>query len=81
MVKLPIQASRWATLGLKQNRYVKIQVLLSLGFLIVTFNHCKELAAKLREQKVEDLRSQVDSVAYNPEAKEQMLKVFGIKNK
>ena len=81
MVKLPIQANRWATLGKRRNFFAKIHIALGIGFIVVTFIHCKELAANLRQQKIEDLRSEVDKIATNETSKEEMLRVFGIKNR
>jgi hypothetical protein len=78
MVKLPIQANRWATIGKKKDKIGKLHMVLSFFFIVVTYNHCKELAKKVTDQKIEDLRAEVSSIATDENSKQEMLKVFGL---
>jgi hypothetical protein len=81
MIKIPANAAKWKNLGYKQERYKKMFLVMGTIFLGVTLDHCLDFAKKMREQKIEELKAEVASVAYSEKEKEEMLKVFGLSDK
>lgn len=81
MIRLPVNVSQWSKIGIKKERYKKMFYSLSLVFIFVTLDHCRDFAKKMREQKIDELRTEVSQVAYDEKSKEEMLRVFGLSNK
>lgn len=78
MPKVPFEPSKLKTLGKSRYRYVMAQLFIGVSFSAVTFNHCKDFAKKLREQRVSELKEQIAAVNPDKEAQKRLLKVYGL---
>lgn len=78
MVKLPIQAGKWAGFGKKKRSYSFFYSGMSFLFMFVTLRHINELSNKLRKEKLEDLKLEIGGIVHDRESKKQILKVLGI---
>jgi hypothetical protein len=78
MIKLPVNLARWNKMGERRNLRTKIFLVTGLFFIFATFTHSLDFAKKMRDQRIEELKNEVTSLARDEKSREQMLKVFGL---
>ena len=78
MIKLPVNLARWKKIGAGRDRRTKIFLFTGSLFIFGTFTHSLDFAKRMRDQRIEELKNDVTSLARDEKSRQQMLKVFGL---